>query len=313
MSVTTPKPTALTADNAAQALEILTCSPNKSLPTKADVPSMEFPLFSLSKQKDVRLRQFVHGERSLKIIPTMVGAATVFDKDLLLFVGSQIVEARNKGQQVSRTVQVDTAAFLNATNRGDGRKSYKAIVEMLQRLRGTTIQTDIPTGNDEIMQTEGFGMIDQYKVLSSKTKTHGGQKIELVYSFTVTINEWLYNSLLSYDILTIDPDYFSLSKAIERRIYEIARKYCGDKPIWKINIDLLSEKVGTKRERFKFRNELRQIMRDDHLPQYKIALDLSKSPDDVVFYTRDEQKFSKELVRTKPKEWHEWFLNLEKH
>lgn len=302
----------MSTKNAAQELELLICSANKDLAIKDDIASMELPLFSLSKQRDIRVREFVRGESSLKIIPAIVGAATVFDKDLLLFVGSQIVEARNKGQQTSRVVHVCTADFLNSTRRGDGGRSYAAIIEMLQRLRGTTIQTNIPTGKNQIMQTEGFAMIDHYKVLSSKIKTRNGNRIELVHSFTVTINEWLYNSLLDYEVLTIDSAYFNLSKPIERRMYEIARKYCGDKPIWKINIDLLKEKIGTKKERFKFRDEIRQIISADNLPQYKIALDSKVSPDNVVFYTRDAKRFSEELTRKKPKEWHQWFLSLEK-
>ncbi|MCL6467652.1 MAG: replication initiator protein A [Ralstonia sp.] len=273
-------------------------------PVKDDIASMEFPLFSLAKQKDTEIREYRRGNRTVRIVPSSVGAATVFDKDLLLFVCSQIVEARNNGLPVSRTVQINSIDFLVGTDRGDGAGSYERIIDMLRRLRGTTIETNIPTGKDKITQTEGFAMIDHYKVLSSKArKAKNGAEVEKVYSFTVTISEWLYNGLLNFEVLTLDRGYFRLGKSIERRLYEIARKHCGDQPMWKVNIDLLADKIGTGRERFKVRDEIRQVIEADSLPQYRIALDPNATPDDVVFYTRDTPRLSMELIRTSTAQW----------
>src|ERR1035437_809665 len=53
-------------------------------PVKDDIGSMEFPIFSLSKNKDLETRTYRRGNRVVKIIPSVAGAATVFDKDLLL-------------------------------------------------------------------------------------------------------------------------------------------------------------------------------------------------------------------------------------
>ncbi|WP_354674301.1 replication initiator protein A [Cupriavidus alkaliphilus] len=284
---------------------------------KDDLASMEIPLFSLAKQKDVQTREYRRGNKTIRVIPSSVGAATVFDKDLLLYVASQIVEALNKGKQVSRTVQIDSIDFLLSTDRGEGRASYERIIDMLRRLRGTTIETNIPTGGK--VQTEGFALIDHYKVLSEKTRTTvvqsprtgKNEQIEVlrVFSFVVTISEWLYNSLLSFQVLTLDRAYFSLSRSIDRRLYEIARKHCGDQPMWKINIDLLAQKIGTTRERFKIRDEIRDTIEADHLPEYRVALDPRKKPDDVVFYTRDTARLHRELIRAN--EYH-WYQSLER-
>lgn len=43
------------------------------------------------------------------------------------------------------------------------------------------------------------------------------------------------------------PDYFNLRKPIERRIYEIARKHCGDQELFKIGLEKLQLKVGCLR------------------------------------------------------------------
>lgn len=282
-------------------------------PVKDDIGSMEFPLFSLSKQKDTRKREYRRGNKVVRIIPSTVGAATVFDKDLLLYVASQIVEARNRGLPVSRTVQIDSFDFLLGTERGDGRRSFENIIGMLRRLRGTSIETNIPTGKDKVTQTEGFSMIDSFKVLSEqkrvstivdkKTGNIEEVEVERVLGFTVTISEWLYNGLLNFEVLTLDHGYFKLSRSIDRRLCEIARKHCGDQPMWKMNIDGLAEKIGTSRARHKVRDEIRQAIEADEIPQYRIALDTGASPDDVVFYTRDTAKLSMELIRTQKAAW----------
>lgn len=286
-------------------------------PVKDDIASMEVPIFSLAKQKDTKTREFRRGAKVVRVIPSSVGAATVFDKDLLIYIASQIVEARNQGRPVARTVQMESIDFLMGTERGDGRASFERIVDMLRRLRGTTIETNIETGG--VRQTKGFSLVDSYEILSEnkriasscdkETKKPVRTEISRVLRFSVTISEWLYNGLKDYEVLTLDRGYFRLSKSIERRLYEIARKHCGDQPLWKINIDSLADKVGTTQERYRFRDELRQAIAGDRLPEYCIALDPNKSPDDVVFYTRNSVKLSRELIRLQN---FNWFQTLER-
>lgn len=285
-------------------------------PVKDDIASMEFPIFSLAKNKDLEIREYRRGNRVVRIIPSSVGAATVFDKDLLLYVASQLIEAKNQGRPISRTVVIDSCDFLIGTERGDGRASFERIVDLLNRLRGTTIETNIETGGK--LQTEGFGIIDSYKIISEKTRPEKRingrgkevtKQVARVLQFSVTISEWLYNGLVNYEVLTMDRGYFRLTRSIERRLYEIARKHCGDQPIWKIDIDLLAGKLGTRVSRAKFRDELRQTIQADALPEYRLALDTSVRPDHVVFYTRNSVKLSKELIRQGV---HAWFSGLER-
>ena len=80
--------------------------------------------------------------------------------------------------------------------------------------------------------------------------------------------------------------------------------------MWKIDIDLLAEKLGTRVSRAKFRDELRQTIKNDALPEYRVALDLAAKPDDVVFYTRNNSKLHKELLRNDD---YAWFSGLERH
>lgn len=285
-------------------------------PLKDDLASMEFPIFSLSKNKDLETREYRRGNRVVKIIPSSVGAATIFDKDLLLYIASQLIEAKNQGKPTSRTVVINSCDFLLGTARSDGGAAFERLADMLNRLRGTTVQTNVETGG--ITQTEGFGLLDSYKVTHEKKRTakavdDRGKEvichISRVLQFSVTVSEWLYNGLMNYEVLTLDHDYFRLTRSIERRLYEIARKHCGDQPLWKINIDLLAEKIGTRVSRAKFRDELRQTIKADALPEYRLALDTTVKPTDVVFYTRNSGKLSRELVH---RNLSPWFAGLER-
>jgi plasmid replication initiation protein len=88
-------------------------------PVKDDLASMEFPIFSLKKAHDTAIREYENPstKKRIRITPSVVGAATVFDKDLLLFIGSQLIEARKEGQPISRKVKVDIYRFLTGTCR----------------------------------------------------------------------------------------------------------------------------------------------------------------------------------------------------
>ena len=183
----------------------------------------------------------------------------------------------------------------------------------MRRLKGTNLETNIETGN--IRQTHGFGLVDDYKMLTEKKRISplaGGKKaaeeITRVISFELTLSEWLMNGLAEFQVLTLDRDYFKLDKPIDRRLYEIAKWHCRDQALWKINIDLLAGKVGTSRERFKFRADIRSAIKRQPLPEYYIALDNAASPDMVVFYTRKVPDLSRYLISS---DLIKWFETLE--
>ncbi len=272
-------------------------------PVKDDLASMEFPLFSLSKRRDTTVREYVSPstQKRVKVIPSVLGAATVFDKDLLLYVGSQIIEARQAGLPISRTVKIDTYAFLTGTERDPGGNAYDNMLDMLRRLKGTTIETNIATGGSE--QTRGFGWIEDYEI-TRRTKNGKG-----VLEVIVIVADWLYKAFLHYEVLTIDRRYFLLSQPLERRLYELARKHAGDKAIWKCDIEIMRQKSGSIQSLRHFRADVRDIIKRDALPDYRVALDSSKKPHRIVFYSRDGKALTKELQRI---DGFTWFEQLER-
>jgi plasmid replication initiation protein len=97
----------------------------------------------------------------------------------------------------------------------------------------------------------------------------------------VKLSDWFYHSIIANELLTISREYFRLRKPIERRIYELARKHCGDQPTWKVRLEKLHKKIGSTAPLRKLRVPLVELAATNHLPDYNVAL----SSDDVVTFT----------------------------
>lgn len=229
-----------------------------------------------------------------------MGAATVFDKDILIYCISQIVRGHDAGIKVSRRVRVDVYPFLLGTRRSTGGAAYERVVDMCRRLKGTTIETNVKTNEKE--QLEGFGLIEDYRVTTWTKNGKGALELEL------TISEWLYRAAMDFDILTLHPDYFSLGQALERRLYELARKHCGDKAWWEISLPLLLEKTGSSQTLRRFKQEIKEIVERDPLPDYRMFLDESVKPNKLVIMTRDNAKLVCEANKAGKLSWVSYFL-----
>lgn len=232
---------------------------------KSDIASMEHPLFTLSTKPDVAIRVYEHNGNSVRITPSALGLATIHDKDILIYCISQLMAGINSGKEPNRTVSIKAHDLLVTTNRGTGGREYVLLRQAFDRLRGTTITTNIKTNDEEI--TEGFGIIDKYKIVVEDKSSK--RMVEL----QVTLSDWLYNSVLGKEVLTINRDYFRLRKPIERRVYEIARKHCGTKDKWHISLENLHKKVGSSGNIRLFKQVINHLIKHGHLPDYSIFLD----------------------------------------
>ena len=244
---------------------------------KDDMASMEHPVFSLTTHADKRILRYEHNGNSLRIIPSILGLPTVHDKDVLIYCASHLRAAMTRGEIPSRTVRFTAHDFFVSIGRDTGGDSYERFRESLRRLKGTQIETNIKTGKVRI--EEGFGLIDVWRAVKEDATGR-------VIAVEIELSRWLYNAILSNELLTISPDYFQLRKPIERRIYEIARKHCGDQDLFKIGLENLHIKIGTKAPLRKLRAQVREIVTDNHLPDYAIAL----SDDDQVIFTNRAKK-----------------------
>ncbi|MGR3837913.1 MAG: replication initiator protein A [Cognatishimia sp.] len=240
---------------------------------KDDMASMEHPIFSLSTRPDTRVLEYTNGDTKIEIAPSVKGLATIHDKDILIYCISQLIAGMNDGAAPSRTLHIKAFDLLVSTNRETSGNGYRRLKEAFERLRGTSITTNIQTKDEEI--TSGFGLIDSWKIVR---RTNGGRMV----SVSVTLSEWMYNAVLGREVLTLHRDYFRLRKPLERRVYEIARKHCGRQNRWKVGLALLQKKCGSNSPLRTFRMMVRTLVEHDHLPDYAVALE----GDTVVFENR---------------------------
>ena len=235
------------------------------LPFKDDIATMEHPIFSLSKKPDLRKLEYQNDNISVVVAPSTYGLPTIFDKDVLLYCASLLMEQINRGKLPPRTLRISSHDLLIATNRPTNGKGYTLLKNALDRLRGVSIKTNIKTNKREV--TSAFGLIESYEIIESSRVKDRMVRLEL------TLSEWFYNSIVGKEVLTINRNYFRLSKALERRLYEIARKHCGQNSSWTIGIEKLKQKTGSTSSLPKFRYFLKEIERNDHLPDYHVRLE----------------------------------------
>ncbi|PRD20854.1 UNVERIFIED_CONTAM: replication protein [Trichonephila clavipes] len=253
---------------------------------KGDMASMEHPVFSISTKPDRNVRRYENGKNFVEVTPSVKGLATVHDRDILIFCISQVMAAINDGREpdIRPTLRFKAYDLLNATNRGTDGRGYEQLRAALERLFGTRITTNVTTGSVEVL--DGFGLIDRFRIVR-ETRDGRMQDIE------VTLSEWVFNAINAREVLTLHRNYFRLRKPLERRLYEIARKHCGQAPAWKIGFQKLKAKCGSYSTDKEFRRLLSNIISEDsahaHIPDYGITLD----GDMVVFHNRNTMVLAK--------------------
>jgi plasmid replication initiation protein len=241
------------------------------------IPQMEHPFYSLSKKPETAIRRYEHNGNWLEIVPSVKGLATIYDKDILIYCISQMMEKLKRKEAVEPRVHITSYDLLRFTNRGTAGKDYKALCEAIDRLAGTRIKTNIRTGDEE--QTDSFGLIDA----ASIRRKHGldGRLLEV----EIKLSDWVFNAIRGEEVLTLHPDYFRLGKPLERRVYELARKHCGRQAAWTISMETLLKKSGAQSVITRFRQMVKHIAKHDHLPDYHLVYDEGR--DMVTFYNRD--------------------------
>lgn len=250
-----------------------------------DLASMEHPLFSLTTKPDLRDLEYSNGENSLKITPSHYGLPNIFDKDILIYCVSQLMERKNRGLEIGNKVRFSAHEMMVATNRQTGGVEYARLKKAFHRLRGTSFETNIKTGQTK--ETRIFGLIDEGGFVSK-------QDSDRLDYCEVVLSDWLMRAIKNNEVATISRDYFRLRRPLERRIYELSRKHCGNSSKWQIRLEKLQLKTGSTARLARFRSNLREIIAEDVTPFYRLEL----TPDDLVIVRpRKKHKTITETVR----------------
>lgn len=242
---------------------------------RSDMASMAHPIFSLSTKPESRILRYENDGVIVEVHPGPKGLATIFDKDILIYATSKLMHRRNLGESIGPMVRITTHDLLVSTNRNTSGIIYERLEQALDRLAGTRIKTNIETGDERT--TQNFGIIDSYDY-----NRKGSGFAERLRYLDIKLSDWLFRAIEAAEVLPISHDYFRLRSPLDRRVYEIARKHCGAQEKWRISVDKLQKRTGSKQERKHFVAHMRGLTHANHLPDYALTLE----DDQVVFWRR---------------------------
>ena len=240
--------------------------------TKSEKALMDFPFFALDKrgqrQKPIT---FEEPDRniSIEVSAGQHGMATIYDKDLILYVAGIMKEKLDRGEEPGRTFTFTVNDFMRVTNRPNNADSYRRVHKMLKRLRTTEIITNIEYNGKGV--DGAFSWLDSYKVQYKYDRPNDPSHRRLQY-YQVQISEFLYNAICSGHVLTYADGYFDLAP-LSRRIYDIARSMCGrQNGEVQIGLEKLQARTGYDGPLRRFKHELRKIIERNDLPEYNVKL-----------------------------------------
>jgi plasmid replication initiation protein len=252
---------------------------------KDDQASMEHPMFSLAKSPNTTIRRYEHNGNSITITPSVLGLPTIWDKDVLIYCCSQLIEGMKQDREPQQIIWFIAYDLLVSTNRDTSKHGYELLRKALERLSGVRITTNIVTGGVRVHN--GFGLLEWWKIIEKSPVDSRMVRVE------VKLSDWLYRAITSMEVLTLHRDYFRLDGGIERRVYELCRKHCGHQPVWSIHLPLLYKKSGSTAPLRNFRLAIKKLVTSNHLPDYRLRY--SDEDDKLTVYLRSHKGGLREL------------------
>ncbi|HQS44818.1 MAG: RepA replication protein [Rhizobiales bacterium 24-66-13] len=259
-------------------LELFRSRPG-DMATRDSQDLMAYPFFSLAKSKRVQPIKFEAGDVRIHVeAPAEFGLATIWDADILIWAASQIVDARDLGLRTSRLMATTPYEILTFIGRGTSVRDYQRLKAALDRLQATTVATSIRQPSER--RRHRFSWINEWKErLDAKGRPLG---IELI------VPDWFYEGILNNAlILTIDRNYFDLLGGIERWLYRLVRKHGGHQPGgWSFDFHHLHAKSGSLSRFSNFACDLRDIVRRQPLPSYRLRIDRLDNGRELLVFAR---------------------------
>jgi len=234
------------------------------------------PFFALGKKPRFKSIVYKTEHAEIKISGNAeYGMATIFDEDILMWLVSQVVEAKDRGEPTSPQISFEPYKCLQGIRRETGGRQYKLLKDGLKRLHSTTIettirrhdQTSLADGKKRKLEA-GFHWIEAY---GFNITEHRGK--EVVKGITVVLPNWLYQaSIRQKGVLTINEDYLLLTSGFDRVLYKIARKHTGKQKFYSLSMQQLHEKTGSEQRFSDFTIKIRQAVEQNGLPEYYMML-----------------------------------------
>jgi len=230
---------------------------------------MAYPFFSLAKSRRTQPIDYAVAGVVIRVEAVAEhGMATIWDADILIWAASQIVEARDAGLRTSRLMAATPYEMLTFIGRGVSARDYQRLKAALDRLQSTTVATTIRQPSKG--RRHRFSWINEWV----ERFDHQGRPAGL----ELIVPDWFYNAVLDNAlILTIDPDYFSLTGGYDRWLYRIVRKHGGrQRNGWRFEFRHLYLKSGSLSPFKRFAFELRGIVHRQPLPGYRLWIEIGR-------------------------------------
>lgn len=252
-------------------------------PLKDDVNLMDVAPFSLSKT--VRQGSIRYELKDCTITiegGAEVGLVTAYDYDIFIHMVTHLASKmrdyrldEKKGLRPSlppRTYRPSASEILKFCRREQGGKQYEQLEASLDRLQATRYKITNLTDHHTRRAAESFPLIGRYKVVSRTAKN----RIDQV---EIDIPDWVYQGVVSPgetpSILTLNSDYFLISRPIAKFIYRLARKATGTTGMAEYGLQTLYERSGSAMPFRKFREALEEVVTaadKDPLPDFDLQI-----------------------------------------
>ncbi len=234
---------------------------------------MAYPFFALTKTAWKRSLTYKTEAVSIEIGPGPKGIATIYDKEVLLYIASLLVAKLDAGENVAQDFYFTAHDLFRVTGVNGSSRSYTRLSDALERLQGTQIKTNIEAGGEG--QAGFFSWLSEAQLHYTKTRT-GDKRLKGV---KVRLCDWLYRAILrDRRVLEYSPSYFQLGP-VERRLYEVARSTCINGSV-QVGLEELRLQLGYQNSLKHFRHVMKGIADLNAIPDYHI--DMSDSPSTVV-------------------------------
>jgi plasmid replication initiation protein len=226
---------------------------------------MAFPFFALSKTAWMKPLTYSHANVAIEVRPSAKGVATIYDKEIVLYIASLMAAKIERGEEVGQDFIFTAHDLFSVTGSNHSARSYQRLSEALERLQGTQIKTNIEAGGEG---EEGFfSWLSEARLHYSKTRT-GERRLKAV---KVRLCDWLHRAILrDKQVLAYAAAYFQLGP-VERRIYEVA---CATAEDGRLEIDLATFRlqVGYQNPLANFRAAMKAIAQADAIPDFQVAI-----------------------------------------
>ncbi|MBE9110663.1 replication initiator protein A [Nodosilinea sp. LEGE 07298] len=258
--------------------------------------TMERPFLALSKRRKTPIDyRSPNGEVWVRVTPNMDHyVASIHDWDYIIVIASIMLANLNLGIQPSRTIRISAYELLKSAGRDTGGKAYKDLYAGLDRLTSTLVKTNIRRLQHQ--ESKSFSFIDSWDFLCKGDNS----KAQL----QITISQWLYDGICDKAyVLSVHPDYFSLTSGIKRFLYRTARKHAGrDGALWQCSLKSLHEKSGSEMDIRDFKKYIKKSIIDNDIPEYHLTF-IEESEDAIegVSFVHKKHKFYAEEIDKKTK------------